>query len=121
MAKLRPLIVRSVFTVLISSSRKLTITTTFYCVLLFIHQCMPAPILHGDGCPTVGHLVHAIAPGGGCNGSIGSISNYPSSSAIYPQEMTCMFGLGGRLHCSAHQALWCSTRKMYDTTRSSHL
>ena len=51
---------------------------------------MTAPILHKGLWPTVGHLVHTNAAQGG-------ISNYPSSSAIYPQGMTSEYGLRGRV------------------------
>ena len=53
-----------------------SLATRLYCILLFIHQCMPVPILYRNFWPTVGHLVHTIAAQGGCNGSK---QNYPPS------------------------------------------
>ena len=43
---------------------------------------MPAPILHRDLWPTLGHLVHTVATRGGCNEK----NNYPSSIV---QSMQC--------------------------------
>ena len=61
---------------------------------------MPAPILHWDLWPTVGHLVHTIATQRGFYNE----SKFPTtllvySSAIYLQGMIFRYGLGGRLAC----------------------
>ena len=54
---------------------------------------MPAPILHRDLWPTVGHLVHTIATQVGRN----VVYFLEYHSAMYTQGMTFKYGLGGRL------------------------
>ena len=55
---------------------------------VIIYKSMPAPILHRDLWPDVGHLVHTIAARAGFTGSIFPTTLLVYHSAIYPQGMT---------------------------------